>query len=243
MTDTPAGGTGEPTDPTQPERLEPPAAPTRPTDLPPAATATATPAPTQEVPVTAAATDPGPTRRRGVMVPWWALAVVTALVVFGGGFLIGNAVGDDGHGDRGARVANPGNPFGNGNFGGNGNRIPNPFRPDAPNNGGNGNGNGNGGNGSANATPAFLGVGVANSTDPAGVRVMTVVASGPASGAGLQRGDVITAVDGTAVTTETGLRRAIAAHQPGDDVKVTYTRNGAEKTVTVSLGDRTALAQ
>ena len=72
---------------------------------------------------------------------------------------------------------------------------------------------------------------------------MTVVASGPASGAGLRRGDVITAIDRTAVKTETALRRAIAAHQPGDDVKVAYTRSGTEKTVTVTLGDRTAVAQ
>ncbi len=242
MTDTPAGGTGEPTDPTQPEHLEPPAAPTPPTDLPPAATA--------EIPATTLTTTTvdgaPPARRRGVMVPWWALAVVAALVVFGGGFLIGNAVGDDGHGERGERVANPEHPFGNfggnGNpFGGNGNGVPTPFRPGAPDNG-NGSNGGNG-NGAAHAAPAFLGVGVANSTDPAGVRVMTVVASGPASGAGLRRGDVITAIDGTAVTTETALRRAIAAHDPGDDVKVTYTRSGTEKTVTVALGDRTALAQ
>jgi len=262
MTDTPAGGTGDPTDPTQPERLEPPAAPTQPAaDVPPTPTAetTATAAPTQEAPVTAVpaegattttTTTTPPTRRKGVMVPWWALAVVAALVVFGGGFLIGHAVGDDGHGDREVRIANP---FGNGNgnpFAGNGNGLPNPFGGNGNGNGGNengngrnGNGNGSGGNGSANATPAFLGVGVATSSDPAGVRVTTVVASGPASGAGLKQGDVITAIDGTAVKTEAALRKAIAAHNPGDDVKVTYTRDGAEKTVTVSLGDRDSIAQ
>ena len=43
MTDTPAGGTGEPTDPTQPERLEPPAASSPPTaDVPPTPTADTT---------------------------------------------------------------------------------------------------------------------------------------------------------------------------------------------------------
>src|SRR3954451_20836467 len=106
MTDTPRGDgpdPAEPTqpaptlgDPTQPEHLDPPVAATRPADVPPPPAATAE-VPTTETPAAAAVpTATPPARRKGVMVPWWALAVVAALVVFGGGYLIGHAVGDDG---------------------------------------------------------------------------------------------------------------------------------------------------
>ena len=33
------------------------------------------------------------------------------------------------------------------------------------------------------------------------------------------------------------------AHEPGDEVEIHYTRDGATKTVTVTLGDRTAVSQ
>jgi membrane-associated protease RseP (regulator of RpoE activity) len=223
---------------------------------PPAATAEipTTDTPTAETPTTAAvptATPPG--RSKGVMVPWWALAVVAALVVFGGGYLIGHAVGDDGHDGRAsARFVGPGggsfgrgelpNPFGgNGNGGGN----TNPFGGNG--NGGNGNGNGGNGGGNGGTSPstqstAFLGVGVADAAN-GGVRVTTVVGGGPASDAGLSQGDVITAVDGTKVADAAALRSAISDHEPGDTVKVTYTRGGAAKTVSVTLGDRNATSQ
>ena len=67
--------------------------------------------------------------------------------------------------------------------------------------------------------------------------------SGPAGDASITRGDVITAIDGTKVTDVASLRSAIAEHEPGDAVKVTYTREGTEKTVSVTLGDRNATSQ
>jgi len=275
MSDDPTGS--DPVEPTRPEpipseRLDPPtaevtgeptteaapaAAPTAETptyapptaEAPPAYVPPAAGAPTQQVPV---ATD-APARSRGVMVPWWALGVVAALVVFGGGYLIGHAVGDD-HGDgrTSARFAVPGGrnggnefPFGGGNgngngnpFGGNGNG-PNPFGGgNGSNNGNGGNGNGNGGSRPSTQSTAFLGVGVADAAN--GVRVTTVVAGGPASDAGIAQSAVITAIDGTKVTDVASLRSAVAQHQPGDTVKVTYTSNGATKTATVTLGDRNA---
>ena len=54
-------------------------------------------------------------------------------------------------------------------------------------------------------------------------------------------GDVITAVDGKAVTTMQDLSTAVKAQKPGDEVELTVLRNGKEITVTVTLGERKAL--
>ena len=59
-----------------------------------------------------------------------------------------------------------------------------------------------------------------------------------AASAGLKKGDVITAVNGTAIASGDDLSRAIDAHKPGDKVSVTYKRGGSEHTVTVTLGTR-----
>src|SRR5262245_193275 len=50
-------------------------------------------------------------------------------------------------------------------------------------------------------------------------------------------GDIIVAIDGKDVTSVDELRQAIAAHKPGDDVKLTVVHaNGKRQTVTVELG-------
>lgn len=50
-----------------------------------------------------------------------------------------------------------------------------------------------------------------------------VVDASPAAGLGLAAGDTVTALDGTAVGTADQLRAAVAAHEPGDPVTVTWT--------------------
>ena len=60
----------------------------------------------------------------------------------------------------------------------------------------------------------------------------------PAVAAGLEVGDVVTAVDGDAVSAPQGLQTAIDSKQPGDRVIVDYLRNGAHRTVTVTLATR-----
>jgi putative serine protease PepD len=66
--------------------------------------------------------------------------------------------------------------------------------------------------------------------------VSTVTAGGPAASAGLRAGDTITAFDGTAVDGSGGLVAAIAAHQPGDHVRLTVKRGSSTIAVTVALG-------
>jgi serine protease Do len=70
-----------------------------------------------------------------------------------------------------------------------------------------------------------------------GALVLDVVAGGPAATSGIERGDVITGFDGTAVTSSTQLRDLIHRHSPGDAVRVSLvTRDRTRKTVTVTLG-------
>jgi putative serine protease PepD len=85
---------------------------------------------------------------------------------------------------------------------------------------------------------AYLGVGVSESTGAPGATLNEVRADSPAAGAGLQVGDVITAVDGQAVTTPAELQTAIDSNKPGDRVIVDYLRNGDHRSVTVTLGTR-----
>ena len=68
-----------------------------------------------------------------------------------------------------------------------------------------------------------------------GVRIDKVVEDGAASDAGLEKEDVITAVDGQKVKTMGDLQGILAQKSPGEQVKVTYMRNKKEKTATLTL--------
>jgi putative serine protease PepD len=70
---------------------------------------------------------------------------------------------------------------------------------------------------------------------PFGLYVSAVDAGGPAATAGLQVGDIITAVDGQAARSVAVLERAALTRQPGTAVPITYFRDGATKTVPVVL--------
>jgi S1-C subfamily serine protease len=75
--------------------------------------------------------------------------------------------------------------------------------------------------------------------DKSGVIVGEVNADSPASAAGLQAGDLITAVDGKELTAPNSLRDAISAHQPGDSVTLTVSRAGEseELQIEATLGE------
>jgi len=86
------------------------------------------------------------------------------------------------------------------------------------------------------AQHALLGVTPGNASG--GVAITSVEAGSGADKAGLQKGDVITAVDGNAVTAPEQLRAIIESHKPGDSIAVTIRRGGSTKTVHVTLGSR-----
>ncbi|AGJ54526.1 trypsin-like peptidase domain-containing protein [Streptomyces sp. NPDC053741] len=72
---------------------------------------------------------------------------------------------------------------------------------------------------------------------PAGVAIVSVQKGGAAEKAGLRAGDIITRIGDDRVTTITSLSEALAGDEPGEKVKVTYTRGDAAKSAEVTLGE------
>ena len=76
-------------------------------------------------------------------------------------------------------------------------------------------------------------------TQGPGVVVYQVQPGSGADRAGLQRGDVITALNGTAISEPNTFRNQIASTQPGGEVTLTIKRNGQEQQVRARLGEFT----
>ncbi|MFC0629127.1 S1C family serine protease [Kribbella deserti] len=72
-----------------------------------------------------------------------------------------------------------------------------------------------------------------------GAKVSGVNPASPAQKAGLRTGDVITEIEGKAVTSAEALIVAIRAHQPGENVRLSYQRDGQTRQVSVKLGQQT----
>jgi S1-C subfamily serine protease len=85
------------------------------------------------------------------------------------------------------------------------------------------------------STP-FLGVTIASRSSARGATVLQVLSGTPAAGTGLASGDVIKAVDGTAVTSPGALTEAILRHQAGSQIQITWQkRSGSQQTAKVTL--------
>ena len=68
-----------------------------------------------------------------------------------------------------------------------------------------------------------------------GIYIDGVVENGAAADAGLQKGDVLTYVDGQKIKTFGELQAVIAQKRPGDKVTIKYLRNKKEKSATLTL--------
>ena len=76
------------------------------------------------------------------------------------------------------------------------------------------------------------------SDDTQGVEVMNVMRDGPAAKAGLQRGDIITAMDNKPVNDANTLIQMVARKAPNSVVNLQVMRNKAQSSVNVTLGER-----
>lgn len=71
-----------------------------------------------------------------------------------------------------------------------------------------------------------------------GALIASVSDNTPAAIAGIRRGDVVTAVDGTTVENPRDMTRLIATARPGTEVRIDLLRAGQPTTVAVTLGNR-----
>ena len=71
-----------------------------------------------------------------------------------------------------------------------------------------------------------------------GVAVRSVQSNMPANGH-LEKYDVITKVDGNPIASTTELQNALYSHSVGDEMTITYYRNGKEETTTIKLDKST----
>jgi membrane-associated protease RseP (regulator of RpoE activity) len=74
-----------------------------------------------------------------------------------------------------------------------------------------------------------------------GAMVEAVIPCGPADKAGIRRGDMITMINSSEVTSKESLREAIAAHEAGHTVTVTYSHYGRTLTTNAELGEKQAV--
>ncbi len=100
-------------------------------------------------------------------------------------------------------------------------------------------------------TKPFLGISMVNVSDAmyyrqyysainesgmtTGVYVATVDKNSAAAKGGLEAGDIITKIEGKEVTNVAYLRYLLYKHEVGDTIKITYKRDGKEKSATVTL--------
>jgi S1-C subfamily serine protease len=94
---------------------------------------------------------------------------------------------------------------------------------------------------------ALLGVSVKDANDPtsgvqspvsSGAAVVTVQSGSAAAAAGIQVGDVVTAIDGNAIQDQNGLHLSLTKYHPGDKVSVEWVDSGGQQhTASVQLGE------
>jgi C-terminal processing protease CtpA/Prc len=83
---------------------------------------------------------------------------------------------------------------------------------------------------------AFLGV--YSESSEQGVLIEDIVSGSAAEAAGLKSGDIMTSLDGSFIKTSDELRNELVKYQPGNEVVITYLRNGQPAEVTVKLTEK-----
>lgn len=71
-----------------------------------------------------------------------------------------------------------------------------------------------------------------------GVYVIDVPSDGAAAAAGLRKGDIVTKVNGTKVTSGPELQEQVTRYKPGDKISLTYMRSGKENTVPLTMKNK-----
>jgi S1-C subfamily serine protease len=84
-------------------------------------------------------------------------------------------------------------------------------------------------------------LGIVNNQSTGEVVIESIVTDGPADQAGMKAGDIITEIDGQEINqSHSFLNILMFDHKPGDTVEITVLRDGEERTLTATLGERPA---
>ena len=86
---------------------------------------------------------------------------------------------------------------------------------------------------------AYVGV-FLNGTSTGGAQISSVQGGSPAQTAGLQQGDVVTAIDGKAITSTQQFIETVDSYSPGQTITLTVKSGGSSRTVKLTLGTRPA---
>lgn len=78
-------------------------------------------------------------------------------------------------------------------------------------------------------------LGVVTEKDEKGARIVEVNAGTPAEKCGLQKDDIITAINGYNISNPENLYNEVGKYQPEDKIKIDYLRNGEAKTTNAKL--------
>ena len=73
---------------------------------------------------------------------------------------------------------------------------------------------------------------------PEGAAIRSVTENGPAAEAGLQTGDIVTAVNGEAISNSSDLKKYVQAAAAGDEMELTVYRQGQTLTLTITIGEQ-----
>jgi putative serine protease PepD len=84
---------------------------------------------------------------------------------------------------------------------------------------------------------AYVGV-FLNGTSAGGAQITSVQAGSPAATAGLQQGDLVTAINGKAISSTQQFIETVDTYSPGQTITVTVKRNGNTSNVKLTLGTR-----
>jgi putative serine protease PepD len=84
----------------------------------------------------------------------------------------------------------------------------------------------------------YLGVFIRTPANQSGAQIAQLKNGSPAASAGLKVGDVITSFGGESIASPDELTAAVGAKKPGDNVSVTYVRDGKTHTAEVTIGTR-----
>lgn len=88
------------------------------------------------------------------------------------------------------------------------------------------------------AANVFLGAKLVDAPQGGGALVKSAPKGAPASAAGMERGDLIVAVDGQAVAKVDDLLQALATHLAGDEIEIEVKRGSQDRTLTAVLDKR-----